>query len=208
MSPGRSGCSARRPTSLQTIRRAVVDELALGCSVGVAPNKFLAKLASVEAKPHATPAGIEPGDGVVVVSPGAEREFLDPLPVERFWGVGPVTLDKLHRIGIRRVADFATVGEPALTGALGAGQAHHLLELSVGADDRPVEPEREAKSISHEETYAANLTTPERTAHEPRPPRRRRRCPDAQGRRRGANDGGEGALRRWIPHDHPVDDQS
>jgi DNA polymerase-4 len=143
------------------IRRDVTDELSLGCSVGVAPNKFLAKLASVEAKPHATPAGIDPGAGVVIVAAGEERVFLDPLPVERLWGVGPVTLEKLHRIGIRRVADFALVGESALVGALGAGQAEHLMALSIGADDRPVEPEREAKSIGHEETYSSNLTTPE-----------------------------------------------
>ena len=145
----------------QMIRRDVTDELSLGCSVGVAPNKFLAKLASVEAKPHATPAGIDAGAGVVVVAAGQEREFLDPLPVERLWGVGPVTLERLHRIGVRRVADFALVGESALVGALGAGQAQHLVALSVGVDDRPVEPEREAKSISHEETYSDNQTTPE-----------------------------------------------
>jgi DNA polymerase IV len=134
----------------------VLDELSLGCSVGVAPNKFLAKLASVEAKPRATPSAVEPGPGVVVVVAGEERTFLDPLPVQRLWGVGPVTLDKLHRIGIRRVGDFAEIDEPVLAAALGAGQAHHLLALARGIDDRPVEPEREAKSISHEETYAAN----------------------------------------------------
>jgi DNA polymerase-4 len=139
-----------------SIRAAVADELALGCSVGVAPNKFLAKLASVEAKPRATPAGVEPGPGVVVVVAGAEQRFLDPLPVQRVWGVGPITLDKLHRIGIRHVSDFAVVGEPLLAAALGVGQARHLLALSSGIDDRPVEPDREAKSISHEETYSTN----------------------------------------------------
>jgi DNA polymerase-4 len=144
------------PVIAEMIRSDVQGELALGCSVGVAPNKFLAKLASVEAKPHATPAGIEPGAGVVVVAAGEERQFLDPLPVQRLWGVGPVTLDKLHRIGIRRVADFAAVSSSALTAALGAGPARHLTGLSMGIDDRPVEPEREAKSISHEETYSAN----------------------------------------------------
>ncbi len=138
------------------IRHDVADELSLGCSVGVAPNKFLAKLASVEAKPHATSAGVEPGSGVVVVAAGEERRFLDPLPVQRLWGVGPVTLEKLHRIGIRCVADFAVVDERSLAGALGAGQARHLLGLSKGIDDRPVEPERDAKSISHEETYSNN----------------------------------------------------
>ncbi len=144
------------PEIAASIRRAVADELALGCSVGVAPNKFLAKLASVEAKPRATPTGVEPGPGVVVVTAGNEQRFLDTLPVQRLWGVGPVTLDKLHRIGIRQVSDFAVVGESLLASALGVGQARHLLGLSKGIDDRPVEPEREAKSISHEETYSTN----------------------------------------------------
>jgi len=144
------------PEIAASIRGAVADELALGCSVGVAPNKFLAKLASVEAKPRATPTGVESGPGVVVVTAGNEQRFLDPLPVQRLWGVGPVTLDKLHRIGIRHVSDFTVVGESLLASAIGAGQARHLLGLSKGIDDRPVEPEREAKSISHEETYSTN----------------------------------------------------
>jgi DNA polymerase-4 len=144
------------PQIARMIRRDVADELSLGCSVGVASNKFVAKLASVEAKPRATPSGVEPGHGVVVVEPGLEREFLDGLAVQRLWGVGPVTLDKLHRIGIRRVADFAAVDESVLVTALGARQARHLLQLSRGIDDRPVEPERNAKSISHEETYPTN----------------------------------------------------
>jgi DNA polymerase IV len=148
------------PQIAASIREDVRRELELNCSVGVATNKFLAKLASVEAKPRATPAAIEPGLGVVVVEPGREREFLDPLPVQRLWGVGPATLDKLHRIGIRRVADFAMVDESVLAAALGAGQARHLASLARGEDDRPVEPEREAKSIGHEETYADNLTEP------------------------------------------------
>jgi DNA polymerase-4 len=148
------------PEIAASIRREVADELALGCSVGVAPNKFLAKLASVEAKPRATPATVEPGPGVIVVIAGAERRFLDPLPVERLWGVGPVTLEKLHRIGIRRVGDFAGVGEPVLIAALGASQAGHLLGLALGIDDRPVEPEREAKSIGHEETFTSNTHLP------------------------------------------------
>jgi DNA polymerase-4 len=126
----------------------------------VAPNKFLAKLASVEAKPRATPSAVVPGAGVVVVDAGAVRDFLDPLPVQRLWGVGPVTLDKLHRIGIRHVADFASIDHRVLAAALGARQSQHLLALAQGVDDRPVEPEREAKSISHEETYAVNKHEP------------------------------------------------
>ncbi len=148
------------PQIAAAIRATVRAELDLECSVGVATNKFLAKLASVEAKPRATPTGIEPGLGVVVVDAGDERAFLDPLPVQRLWGVGPATLEKLHRIGIRVVGDFAAVDDSALAAALGRGQAEHLSALARGEDDRPVEPEREAKSIGHEETFAANLTEP------------------------------------------------
>ncbi len=141
------------PRIAERIRRDIRDELDLGCSVGVAPNKFLAKLASVEAKPKARRDRIDPGLGVMVIEPGAERAFLDPLPVERLWGVGPATLAKLHRLGVRTVADLAAVNEAALASALGTRQSQHLLALAVGADDRPVEPDREAKSIGHEETY-------------------------------------------------------
>jgi DNA polymerase-4 len=125
----------------------------------VAPNKFLAKLASVEAKPVATPGGVVPGPGVMVVESGAEQQFLRPLPVERLWGVGPVTLEKLHRLGVRLVADLASIDAAVLSTALGRAQAAHLLSLARGVDDRPVEPEREAKSIGHEETFEANTTT-------------------------------------------------
>ncbi len=148
------------PDIAASIRQDVSAELSLGCSVGVAPNKFLAKLASVEAKPRATPSAIEPGPGVVVVAAGREREFLDPLPVQRLWGVGPVTLDKLHRIGIRRVVDLIAVDRSTLRAALGHSQADHLASLARGLDDRPVEPAREAKSIGHEETFASNTYLP------------------------------------------------
>ena len=135
------------------IRDEVRDELDLGCCIGVASNKFLAKLASVEAKPVARPDRIDPGLGVKVVDPDAEQAFLDPLAVQRLWGVGPATLDKLHRLGVTRVADLRRVDASALGAALGSNQAEHLLALSTGRDERPVEPDREAKSIGHEETY-------------------------------------------------------
>ena len=91
------------------IRDDVRAELGLGCSVGVAPNKFLAKLASVEAKPVAHPDRVDPGPGVVEVVAGRELEFLHPLPVERLWGVGPVTLERLQRLGIHTVGDLAAI---------------------------------------------------------------------------------------------------
>ncbi len=96
----------------------------------MAPNKFLAKLASVEAKPVATAAGVRPGAGVVVVRPGEEQSFVRPLPVERLWGVGPVTLQRLHTIGIRRVADLAAVDIVALRASLGHTPSRSSQRLS------------------------------------------------------------------------------
>ena len=139
------------------IRVDVRDELELGCSVGVAPNKFLAKLASVEAKPRALPDRIDPGRGVVEVAPGGELAFLHPLPVKRLWGVGPVTLEKLERLGIRTVGDLARLDERTVVNALGSASGKHLLALSSAIDDRPVEVGRDPKSIGHEETYPHDL---------------------------------------------------
>lgn len=136
------------------IRADVSDELGLDCSVGVAPNKFLAKLASVEAKPTATPDRVLPGPGVVEVFPDRILEFLHPLPVSKLWGVGPKTLEKLDRIGVRTVGDLAALDEPTVINSLGRGTGAHLLALANGLDDRPVEVSREAKSIGHEETFA------------------------------------------------------
>lgn len=139
------------------IRADVRDELDLGCSVGVAPNKFLAKLASVEAKPRAFPDRIEPGRGVVEVKPGAELDFLHPLPVKRLWGVGPVTLEKLDRLGVKTVGDLARLDERTVVNALGPASGTHLLALSNAVDDRPVEVDRDPKSIGHEETYPHDM---------------------------------------------------
>jgi DNA polymerase-4 len=141
----------------EQIRRDVAGELDLGCSVGVAPNKFLAKMASVSAKPRATPERIEPGAGVVEVPPGSELAFLHPLPVWRLWGVGPVTLEKLQRLGVRTVGDLAAIGERNLVTAVGRAHGTHLMALAGGRDERPVEPDREVKSIGHEETYDTDL---------------------------------------------------
>jgi DNA polymerase-4 len=129
-------------TIARTIREDVATELHLGCSVGVAPNKFLAKLASVEAKPVARPDGVDPGVGIVEVRPGQELAFLHPLPVARLWGVGPVTLERLARFGVRHVGDLAQLERAALQGAVGRAAGAHLADLSMGRDDRPVEAHR------------------------------------------------------------------
>jgi DNA polymerase IV len=143
------------------IRDDVATELDLRCSVGVAPNKFLAKLASVEAKPIARASGVIPGRGVVEVVPGRELEFLHPLPVARLWGVGPVTLEKLERLGVDTVGDLASVAPSLLIASLGRASGVHLSQLAMGHDDRPVEPHRDPKSIGHEETYPRDLHEPE-----------------------------------------------
>jgi len=141
------------------IRQRTVAELDLSCSVGVAPNKFLAKLASVEAKPKASIDGIRPGIGVFVVEPGRELEYLRPLPVRRLWGVGPATLEKLQRLGVETVGDLHDLGEQALVVALGKASGRHLFALSEARDERPVETDRAVKSIGHEETFARDLHT-------------------------------------------------
>ena len=139
------------------LRGDISDRLGLACSVGVAGNKFLAKLASVDAKPRATPDGIEPGWGVFEVRPGQELGYLHPLPVTRLWGVGPATQQRLARMGVATVGDLAALEPVAVLSALGRAHGQHLLDLAAGRDDRPVEPDRDVKSISHEETFAFDL---------------------------------------------------
>jgi DNA polymerase-4 len=146
------------PTIARLIRRRVEDEEGLTCSVGVAANKFLAKLASEAAKPTATPSGPLFGSGVVVVPPGGELAFLHPLPVRALWGVGPKTQQVLDRLGIRTVGDLAGFGESDLVNALGDANGRHLHRLSHAVDDRPVVPDQRPKSISHEETFARDHT--------------------------------------------------
>ncbi|MSY18179.1 MAG: DNA polymerase IV, partial [Actinobacteria bacterium] len=139
------------------IRERIASQLDLTCSVGVAPNKFLAKLASVAAKPKASASGIEPGLGVFEVLVGRELEFLLPLPVQALWGVGPATLERLSRLGVKTVSDLNALGEATLVSALGKASGRHLYALSCGRDERGVETNRATKSIGHEETFARDL---------------------------------------------------
>ncbi|MBI4935261.1 MAG: DNA polymerase IV [Actinobacteria bacterium] len=141
------------------VRDLVWDRLQLRCSVGVAPNKFLAKLASKAAKPVARPDGVSPGPGVVEVRPGEELAFLHPLPVKALWGVGPATLERLTRFGVTTVGDLAQLDEATLVAAVGSAHGRHLHQLSWAIDDRPVEVDRETKSIGHEETFATDRHT-------------------------------------------------
>lgn len=105
------------------------------------------------AKPRVGPDGSSPGAGVLVVEPGRELSFLHPLDVGRLWGVGPATLAKLQRFGVATVGDLAAVPREVLERALGRAAGGHLHDLAHAIDDRPVVPDQEPKSISHEETF-------------------------------------------------------
>lgn len=128
------------------IKKAIREELHLVASVGVAPNKFLAKIASDLKKP----------DALVVVEPEKVQEFLDPLPVERLWGVGQQSSKMFERLGIRTIAQLRQWPVETLKSRFGSN-GEYLWQLANGIDDRPVVPEREAKSISHETTFEHDI---------------------------------------------------
>ena len=135
------------PAIARDLRARIRDETGLTASVGVASTKMLAKIVSDLAKP----------DGLVVVELGRELEVLHPLPVERLWGVGPATRRRLGRYAVQTIGDLATLPEATLIAALGKAQGAHLHALAWNRDARPVEPERQMKSIGHEETFPRDL---------------------------------------------------
>lgn len=132
------------------IKDAVREDLGLVASVGVAPNKFVAKVASDLEKP----------DGFVVVPREAVAAFLAPLPLGRLWGVGPKTAERLLRVGLKTIGDVARLRPRDLAGLLGEG-AEHLANLARGEDDRPVEAGEEAKSLGAETTFEEDVDDPE-----------------------------------------------
>ena len=123
------------------LRRRVREEVGLAISVGIASTKFLAKVASAVGKP----------DGLLEVPAGTEQDFLHPLPVERLWGVGPVTARTLHERGITTVGEVAALPEPALVGMLGAGSGRHLFALAHNRDPRRVDTGRRRRSIGSQQ---------------------------------------------------------
>jgi DNA polymerase-4 len=128
------------------IKQAVREEIRLVVSVGVAPNKFLAKIASDIRKP----------DALVVVDSDKVQEFLDPLPVERLWGVGKQSSKVFQGLGISTIAQLRRCPIDVLKARFGSS-GEHLWELAHGHDSRPVVPEREAKSISNETTFERDI---------------------------------------------------
>lgn len=127
----------------------------LTASIGMAPNKFLAKLASDFDKP----------DGFCRISADGALDFLTPLPVKRLWGIGPKAAERLHGAGIRTIGDLRRAPETTLKRLLGRSSAH-FHALARGIDDRPVTPSRPEKSISHEKTFERDLYRLDAMQHE------------------------------------------
>jgi DNA polymerase-4 len=129
------------------LKERIRADTGLTASAGVAPNKFLAKIASGWKKP----------DGLTVISPDRVEPFLQKLPVDALWGVGPVTAEKLRAKGIERLVDVRAADLQLLRDTVGS-LADWLRQLASGVDDRPVTPNREAKSSGSENTYPEDLT--------------------------------------------------
>jgi DNA polymerase IV len=140
----------------QHIRSLVSRQLNLTCSVGVAPTKFIAKIASARCKP----------DGLLVVPQAGVLDFLHPLPVSALWGVGERTGEVLARLGLRTVGDIAHTPAATLEHELGAAHGAHLSALAWGRDPRRVTPHVAEKSIGAEETFATDIDDPERIRRE------------------------------------------
>jgi DNA polymerase-4 len=128
------------------LKREILDEIGLVASVGVAPTKFVAKIASDFDKP----------DGLVCVEPHDVQEFLDDLPIGTLWGVGRATGARFAQLGVRTIGDLRQQSQNVIDALFGR-QGTHLWQLAHGIDERAVIPEREAKSISHETTFNRDL---------------------------------------------------
>jgi DNA polymerase IV len=138
------------------IRAKVQRDVGVTCSVGVAPTKFVAKLASDECKP----------DGLLMVPVEGVAAFLEPLPVGRLWGVGEKTAGVLGRLAIRTIGDLGRTPETILERLLGEAAARHLTELSHGFDERVVVAYEAPKSVGHEETFERDLDDDEEILRE------------------------------------------
>ncbi|WP_415047069.1 DNA polymerase IV [Gordonia sp. (in: high G+C Gram-positive bacteria)] len=131
----------------ERLRTAIRTEVGLPASVGFGSGKQIAKIASGQAKP----------DGVAVIAPSGELEFLQALPVRRLWGIGPVSEDRLARLGVETIGDFAAMAPTEVVSVLGATLGPALHRLAQGIDDRPVAERAEAKQISAESTFAVDI---------------------------------------------------
>jgi DNA polymerase-4 len=143
-------CSAPDPQSIAAaIKARLRDDLGLTCSIGIAPNKTLAKIASDLKKP----------DGLVCVRHGEAADFLAPLPVGALPGVGPKAQERLHALGLRQVGDLANAPAGVLRHLFGDKIAADLALRARGIDDRPLETEHTAKTLGHERTFPADIAS-------------------------------------------------
>ena len=133
------------------IRKKVEEQEGITCSVGIAPSKFIAKLASANCKPN----------GMLEIPSDRILTFLHPLPIQAMWGVGPKTAEVLERLGLRTIEDIAKLPRATLIRALGEANGASLYELAWGRDYRDVTPEEPDRSISAAETFAQDLDNPE-----------------------------------------------
>ncbi|WP_329494040.1 DNA polymerase IV [Kitasatospora herbaricolor] len=140
----------------EDLRADIERRTGLTASVGAAGSKLMAKIASEQAKP----------DGLVLVPPGRERAVLGPMSVRALPGVGPATEQVLRRAGLITVADLAEAGEAELVQLLGRAHGAGVLQMALGLDDRPVVPDRDAKSVSVEDTFEVDLADRDRILHE------------------------------------------
>ena len=141
------------------IRKTVHEKENVLCSIGVATNKMIAKLASKAAKPKPSLDGIKPGQGVVLVEAGQELEFLHPMPVGALWGIGPATEKVVRKLGAETVGDIAALPVATLVGALGKSHGTHIAQLARGIDSNTIAEKQEAKSMSHEMTFLEDRFT-------------------------------------------------
>ncbi len=130
----------------QQIRQRISQDFQLTASVGIGPNKFVAKLASEQAKP----------DGLLVIEPDQVGEFLAPLPVTALWGVGENTADKLHQLGFTTIGQLQQCNVDELVAQFGK-HGRRLAQLARGQDDSPIHVGRDRKSVSHEQTFAEDI---------------------------------------------------
>ncbi len=137
------------------LQQQILEELRLPCSIGIAPNKLVAKIATETGKKAAQGTGYP--QALTVVEAGREADFLAPLPVSMLWGVGPKTEARLRELGISRIGQLAEVGESMLKSLFGEN-GRDLARHALGIDERPVTPEHETKSISQETTFARDVS--------------------------------------------------
>ena len=183
----------RPPKVAERIKRRILSKEGLTCSIGIASNKFVAKIASDLCKPN----------GLLQVAEGQEKRFLAPLSVDRMWGVGPKTEDQLHRLGVSRIGHVAARSESFWEQVLGR-HGRHLWRLSQGRDDRPVAPTGSFRSLSQECTFRPRYPRSQSLDPDPAFSKRRTGSPYAAPPREEPEHRPEDSIRRLL-HVHPAE---